>query len=147
MCSSRYAYYRKATRGHNTLTFNERGGFDPDDAAASDQAVNIVSPLLLPAEAGDGDAHSPNNGRRMDTLDDGATAAGAMKLKRFVSVNLTNAYSGQLSSSPSAGGGDGGGSVIRSFALDNAMKVSKNGLFEPFVYRSEHFTKTGLGQT
>jgi hypothetical protein len=58
-------------------------------------------------------------------LDDGDTAAGAMKLKRFVSVNLTNAYSGQLSSSPSAGGGDGGGSVIRSFALDDAMKVSK----------------------
>ena len=46
---SRYAYYRKATRGHNTLTFNERGGFDPMDAAVSDQAVNIVSPLIVPS--------------------------------------------------------------------------------------------------
>jgi hypothetical protein len=45
---SRYAYYRKATRGHNTLTFDERGGFDPADAAASDQAVNIVSRLIVP---------------------------------------------------------------------------------------------------
>jgi hypothetical protein len=25
--------------------------------------------------------------------------------------------------------------------------VSKNGLFEPFIYKNEHFTKTGSGQT
>jgi hypothetical protein len=25
--------------------------------------------------------------------------------------------------------------------------VSKNGLFEPFMYKNEHFTKTGSGQT
>jgi hypothetical protein len=25
--------------------------------------------------------------------------------------------------------------------------VSKNGLFEPFIYKNDHFTKTGSGQT
>jgi hypothetical protein len=25
--------------------------------------------------------------------------------------------------------------------------VSKSGLFEPFIYKNEHFTKTGSGQT
>ena len=28
-----------------------------------------------------------------------------------------------------------------------ANKVSKNGPFEPFIYKNEHFTKTGSGQT
>jgi hypothetical protein len=28
-----------------------------------------------------------------------------------------------------------------------APKVSKNGLFEPFIYKNDHFTKTGSGQT
>ena len=27
------------------------------------------------------------------------------------------------------------------------LAVSKNGLFEPFMYKNEHFTKTGSGQT
>ena len=27
------------------------------------------------------------------------------------------------------------------------LRASKNGLFEPFVYKNEHFTKTGSGQT
>ena len=41
----RYEYYRKSTRGHNTLAFRDPGGFGPADAEASDQAVNIFSPL------------------------------------------------------------------------------------------------------
>ena len=92
---SRYAYYRKSTRGHNTLTFDERGGFDPTDAAVSDQAVNIVSPLILPPP------------REPSTAD--AQAAEAA----FVAVNLTEAYSRRLAA---------GGSVVRSFGLDAAMK-------------------------
>jgi hypothetical protein len=89
---SRYAYYRKATRGHNTLTFDEVGDFDPTNAAASDQAVNVVSNFIRPIKQREG-----------DSLD----VAG-----RFISVNLTRAYSRQL--------GDGG-SVVRSFTLANAM--------------------------
>jgi hypothetical protein len=30
---------------------------------------------------------------------------------------------------------------------DRTLLVSKNGLFEPFMYKNEHFTKTGSGQT
>ena len=41
----RYRYYRKSTRGHNTLAFGDPGGFDPADAESSDQAVNIYSAL------------------------------------------------------------------------------------------------------
>ena len=29
----------------------------------------------------------------------------------------------------------------------NTTAVSKNGLFEPFIYKNERFTKTGSGQT
>ena len=32
-------------------------------------------------------------------------------------------------------------------AESTAFLPSKNGLFEPFVYENEHFTKTGSGQT
>ena len=95
LSGSRYAYYRKATRGHNTLTFDERGGFDPVDAAASDQAVNVISPLILPLP---------------ETID---WRRGGLYIDEFVAVNLTEAYSRQLSA---------GGSVVRSFALDDAMK-------------------------
>jgi hypothetical protein len=28
-----------------------------------------------------------------------------------------------------------------------ALQVSKNGLFAPFIYKNEHYTKTGSGQT
>lgn len=94
---SRYAYYRKATRGHNTLTFDERGGFDPVDAAASDQAINIISPLILPRSSA-------------SAWRDGLYDASS---RHFVAVNLTEAYSRQLSAAS--------GSVIRSFALDDAM--------------------------
>lgn len=90
---SRYAYYRKATRGHNTLTFDEVGDFDPMHAAASDQAVNVVSNLIPPDEKREQDSQNIAD--------------------QFISVNLTRAYSRQL--------GDGG-SVVRSFALANAMK-------------------------
>ena len=92
---SRYAYYRKATRGHATLTFDEQGGFDPVNAAESDQAINVVSPLIL---------HSETELDGLHSYDDAAD--------RFVSVNLTEAYARQLAA---------GGSAIRSFALDNAM--------------------------
>ena len=27
------------------------------------------------------------------------------------------------------------------------IQVSKNGLFEPFIYKNDHFAKTGSGQT
>ena len=41
----RYRYYRKSTRGHNTLSFGDPGGFDPNTAEQSDQAVNTFSTL------------------------------------------------------------------------------------------------------
>ena len=43
--AGRYSYYRKATRGHNCLTFGDPGGFRSPDAAATDQRVNIFSSL------------------------------------------------------------------------------------------------------
>ena len=38
------------------------------------------------------------------------------------------------------GGANTEGSIAR-------LPVSKNGLFEPFLHKNEHFTKTGSGQT
>jgi hypothetical protein len=32
-------------------------------------------------------------------------------------------------------------------ALEHLSQVSKNGLFEPFIYQNDRFTKTGSGQT
>ena len=32
------------------------------------------------------------------------------------------------------------------FLLQEEILVSKNGLFEPFISKNEHFTKTGSGQ-
>ena len=32
-------------------------------------------------------------------------------------------------------------------AAGTGAAVSKNGHFEPFIYKNEHFTKTGSGQT
>ena len=37
------------------------------------------------------------------------------------------------------------GSQVSLYGLYNS--ASKNGLFEPFVYKCDHFTKTGSGQT
>jgi hypothetical protein len=31
--------------------------------------------------------------------------------------------------------------------MDQGDEVSKNGLFEPFMHKNEHFAKTGSGQT
>jgi hypothetical protein len=42
-----------------------------------------------------------------------------------------------------AGTGTGGGTA----PAGSMRQVSKNGLFEPFIYKNEHFTKTGSGQT
>ena len=41
----RYEYYRKATRGHNTLAFGDHVGFRTSDAADSDQGINVFSSL------------------------------------------------------------------------------------------------------
>jgi len=35
----------------------------------------------------------------------------------------------------------------RGISLASVLQVRKRGLFEPFIYRNEHFTKTGSGQT
>ena len=71
-------YYRKATRGHNTLTFDDPGGFDPADGERSDQAVNIYSSLVQGAACMGSSANT--------TCGDG----------EVIIVNLTSAYSAQL---------------------------------------------------
>ena len=42
---------------------------------------------------------------------------------------------------------DGIGEMVDTFRGMGLTEVSKNGLFEPFIYKNEHFTKTGSGQT
>jgi hypothetical protein len=79
--SGRYRYYRKSTRGHNTLAFRDPGGFDPADGEASDQAVNTFSSLI------------PGSACKTDIL--GVTSCGAGEV---MVVNLTDAYGPQLPS-------------------------------------------------
>jgi hypothetical protein len=66
----------------------------------SDQAVNIVSPLILP----------PPQSVQSTA---GIEASLAKAAEAFVAVNLTDAYSRRLAT---------GGSVVRSFSFDTAMK-------------------------
>lgn len=75
--TGRYQYYRKATRGHNTLAFDDPGGFNPANGERSDQSVNIMSTLVRGAACA---------GRT--TCDDGEA----------IIVNLTSAYAAQLGS-------------------------------------------------
>jgi hypothetical protein len=87
----RYRYYRKATRGHNTLAFDDPGGFDPADGERSDQAVNIMS-TLVPGVACVGKS----------TCNDGEA----------IIVNLTSAYSTHLPSDAS---------VVRTFSTADGL--------------------------
>merc|ERR1711865_1014282 len=48
----RYSYYRKSTRGHNTLAFGDPGGFEYSTAAVSDQKVNVFSSVTARLQAG-----------------------------------------------------------------------------------------------
>jgi carboxylesterase type B len=40
----------------------------------------------------------------------------------------------------------GNNQQVLMFGESSGGTVSKNGLFEPFSYKNEHFTKTGSGQ-
>ena len=80
--SGRYQYYRKSTRGHNTLVFRDPGGFDPAQAEQSDHAVNIFSELTPGAACKPGAArHRPGCGPG-----------------EVMTINLTNAWAPQLPS-------------------------------------------------
>eukprot|EP00947_MAST-08B_sp_MAST-8B-sp1_P002755 g2755.t1 len=107
----RYSYYRKATRGHNTLAFGDPGGFDPADGEASDQAINVFSSLTA-APAGAAGAAATGPGRVLAV------------------VNLTNAYSRQLPPPSSILSADilsvlGPATVQRTFAADPASNLTK----------------------
>ena len=78
-----------------------------------------------------------NAGDRMDT-DSTPDSEAESREPRSCSVG----YSSVDSSYSSDGDSDGSET-----ALQRIQKVSKNGLFEPFLYKNEHFTKTGSGQT
>jgi hypothetical protein len=96
----RYRYYRKSTRGHNTLAFRDGGGFDPADAEASDQTVNTFS-ALTPGRAckwvKKGGGQSGGTATATATAIATATAptvtCGAGEV---MVVNLTEAYAPQL---------------------------------------------------
>ena len=96
----RYRYYRKSTRGHNTLAFRDPGGFDPGDAEMSDQAVNEFSPLT-PGTA---------CARR-----GGGASCGAGEV---MVVNLTAAYAPQLPNGLPSG-------LALLFSYGNAFYVRK----------------------
>jgi hypothetical protein len=40
-----------------------------------------------------------------------------------------------------------GNTSLNMIEILGPTSVSKNGLFEPFIYKNDHFTKTGSGQT
>ena len=70
------------------------------------------------------------------------------------SLRLSRACLGKSSSGCPPGGfrGNKGGHAFRSHqpssSCSSRRSLQKNGrLFEPFVYKNEHFTKTGSGQT
>ena len=116
----RYSYYRKSTRGHNTLAFGDAGGFDPATAETSSQAVNIFSTVAAgPACAsirpggklGGGSVRAGGGSVRAGggSVRPGARV-GACGAGRVAVVNLSRAYSRQLTSE-----------VLRSFEVDTAM--------------------------
>jgi hypothetical protein len=39
------------------------------------------------------------------------------------------------------------GSTLTPLTIYPTHEVSKNGRFEPFIYKNDHFAKTGSGQT
>lgn len=98
----RYRYYRKATRGHNTLTFGDPGGFDPAVAEKSDQAVNVFSPLVAGAAC--------NRQLKGHVCGNGVVMV----------VNLTSAYAPRLPNGlPDPAAPDTARTaVVRTFALD-----------------------------
>jgi hypothetical protein len=92
----RYRYYRKSTRGHNTLAFRDAGGFDPADAEHSDQAVNVFS-TLQPGSACRRTSSSAAAAAASVLIGEGASdhpwVCGAGEV---MVVNLTSAYAPQL---------------------------------------------------
>lgn len=90
----RYNYYRKASRGHNVLNFDDRADFYPADGNFSDQTINVFSKLEVgPACAAAERAKHPNNG---------------CSTGEIWTIDLTSAYSRQLGDGAAARGGDVG---------------------------------------
>jgi hypothetical protein len=113
-----YALYAAPLPGrkrHNTLAFGDLPGFDPADAAGSDQSINVFSMLSAgPACKKGRRAGADIDGGRSGGSDVGVVACDGDGAA--IVINLTSAYAAQLNKT-----GAKNPTVMRSFQLDKSM--------------------------